>query len=88
MSAATLFSLSYQYNDERNDSVFNNETFENDIIALESYGLLDFYVSHNIINNRMTVFANVTNIFNEDYEELFGFATRGRGFNLGFNLML
>ncbi|WP_369993992.1 TonB-dependent receptor plug domain-containing protein [Winogradskyella sp.] len=88
LSTATLFSLSYQYNDERNDSVFNNETFENDIIALESYGLLDFYVSHNIINNRMTVFANVTNIFNEDYEELFGFATRGRGFNLGFNLML
>ena len=88
LSGATLLSLSYQYNDERNDSVFNNETFENDIIALESYGLLDLYVSHKIINNKMTVFANLTNLFNEDYQELFGFATRGRGFNLGINLML
>ena len=80
--------MSYQYNDEREDLVFNNETFENDSVTLDSYGLLDFYISHKIINNKMTVFANLTNIFNEDYQELFGFTTKGRGFNLGFNLML
>ncbi|WP_179345760.1 TonB-dependent receptor plug domain-containing protein [Winogradskyella ursingii] len=88
LSDNTNLGLSYQYNDERNDSVFNSTTFENDTITLESYGLLDFYISHKIINNRMTVFANVTNILNEDYQELFGFATRGRGLNLGFNLKL
>ena len=84
----TLVSVSYQYNDDREDSVFNNETFTNDLITLESFGLLDFYVSHRILHNKMTVFANVTNIFNEDYQELFGFTTRGRGVNLGFNLNL
>ena len=86
VSNATLVSLSYQYNDEREDLVFNNTTFENDTVTLESYGLLDFYISHKFIKNKMTVFANVTNIFNEDYQELFGFTTRGRGINLGFNL--
>lgn len=88
LSESTILSLSYQYNDERDDSVFNTNTFQNDKITLESYGLLDFYISHKIINNKMTVFANVTNIFNEDYQELFGFTTRGRGVNLGFNLKL
>ena len=85
---ATALSLSYQYNDDREDSVYNPNTFTNDKITLESYGLLDFNISHKIINNRMTVFANVTNIFNEDYQELYGFTTRGRGVNLGFNLKL
>lgn len=88
LSNATLLSLSYQYNDEREDSVYNPNTFQNDTVTLASFGLLDFYISHKIITNRMTVFANVTNIFNEDYEELFGFSTLGRGVNLGFNLTL
>lgn len=85
---STLLSLSYQYNDAREDSVFNSTTFVNDRVTLDAFGLLDFYVSHKIIANKMTLFANVTNIFNEDYQELFGFSTRGRGVNLGFNLSI
>jgi len=88
LSDATILSLSYQYNDDRDDSVYNPDTFQNDKITLESYGLLDFYISHKIIAHKMTVFANVTNIFNEDYQELFGFTARGRGVNIGFNLNL
>lgn len=85
---ATLVSLSYQYNDDREDSVYNSTTFMNDAVNLKSFGLLDFYISHKIINDKMTLFANVTNIFNEEYQELFGFSTKGRGVNLGFNLNL
>jgi vitamin B12 transporter len=85
---ATLMSLSYQYNDDREDSVYNSTTFTNDAVTLESYGLLDFHISHKVLNNKMTVFANVTNIFNEEYQELFGFSTKGHGVNLGFNLNL
>lgn len=88
VSKSTMVSLSYQYNDDREDVVFNNSTFENDAVTLDAYGLLDFYISHKIVNSKMTVFANVTNILNEDFQELFGFATRGRGFNFGFNLNL
>lgn len=87
-SKQTQMSLSYQYNDEREDTFYNSSTFENEIVTLESYGLLDFYVSHSILEDKLLLFANVTNILNEDYQELFGFSTRGRGVNLGFNLKL
>lgn len=88
LSKQTQMSLSYQYNDEREDTFYNSSTFENEIVTLESYGLLDFYVSHSILKNKLLFFANVTNILNEDYQELFGYSTRGRGVNLGFNLKL
>ncbi|NNE33165.1 MAG: TonB-dependent receptor [Winogradskyella sp.] len=87
-SDEAVFGIVYQFNDKREDSVFNTTTFENDTVSLEAYGILDFYLSHKIINNKMTLFANVTNLFNEDYQELFGFATRGRGISLGFSLQL
>lgn len=84
----TLLGLTYQYNHERNDLVYNSNTFMNDKIALNAYNLLDFNISHNILNNKITLFANVSNILNEDYQELFGFLTRGRNVNFGFNLEL
>ncbi|MFC4721305.1 TonB-dependent receptor plug domain-containing protein [Geojedonia litorea] len=84
----TFLSLAYQFNDDRTDSVFNNSTFMNDEVTLESYSLLDFYVSHNVLNNKLKLFANVNNIFNEDYQELFGYSTRGRNVSVGFNLSL
>lgn len=84
----TTLGLSYQFNDDRNDVFFDNTTFESVTVNLEPFIITDFYVSHKIIKDKMTVFANVTNIFNEEYQELFGFETRGRGFNLGFNLNL
>ena len=84
----TFLSLSYQFNDERRDSVYNSTTFMNEDITLESYGLLDFYLSRKLIANKMTVFLNLTNILNEDYQELFGYTTKGRNVNFGFNLNL
>lgn len=88
VNTATFMSLSYQFNDDRRDSFFDNDTFTNENVTLKSYNLVDFYISHKIIKNKMTVFANVTNILNENYEELFGYSTRGRNVNVGFNLSL
>ncbi|MBJ7881788.1 TonB-dependent receptor plug domain-containing protein [Gelidibacter salicanalis] len=85
---ATFMSITYQYNDDRRDSVFNSDTFMNDDMTLKSYSLFDFYISHKIVKNKMTLFANVTNIFNADYEELYGYSTRGRNINIGFSLNL
>lgn len=81
----TFTSLTYQYNDKRTDNYFNNETFVNEIVVLESYGVLDYYISHEI-NNNLKVFAGVTNITNEEYQEIYRFNTRGRNARLGVNL--
>ena len=88
LNDATFFNLSYQFNDERTDAVYNASTFQNDIINLKSYNIFDFYVSRKLIQNKVTLFANVTNILNENYEELFGYTTRGRNVNLGLNISL
>lgn len=86
LKESTFLSLSYQYNDDREDAFFNNTTFESESVNLKSYSLLDFYVSHSIIKNRMTLFTNITNILNADYQELYGYTTKGRNVNIGFNL--
>lgn len=86
VSETTFMSLSYQFNDTREDAFFNNTTFETETVNLKSYSILDFYISHSIINNRFTLFATTTNILNEDYQELFGFTTKGRNVSIGFNL--
>ncbi len=88
MSNTTLISLSYQFNDSRKDAVYNSNTYINDEILLKSYNLFDFYVSHKLMKNKILLFANLTNVFNENYEELRGYSTRGRNINLGFNINL
>ncbi|MBO6607067.1 TonB-dependent receptor plug domain-containing protein [Psychroserpens sp.] len=84
----TNISLMYQFNDDRDDAFFNSDTFESETVNLSSYSLLDASISHEVLKNRFTVFANFNNILNEAYEELFGFATRGRNINIGFTLSL
>ena len=87
-SPRTFMSFTYQFNDDRDDAFSNAITFERETVNLKSYSLLDFYVSHSIIDNKMTVFANMSNIFNADYQELFGYTTKGRNVTIGFNLSL
>jgi len=55
-------------------------------IALASYRLLDVFINHSLIENRLTVFGSVTNLWNEDYQEIAGFSTRGRNYKLGLRL--
>ena len=54
-------------------------------INLEAYSLVDFYFSHNLIKDRLSVFGQVNNIFNEDYVETIGYTTKGRNFKIGLD---
>ncbi|MAQ75651.1 MAG: TonB-dependent receptor, partial [Aquimarina sp.] len=78
-------SLNFQYVDDRDDSFFNVNTFTSDAVVLESYMLFDWYINYQLLDN-MKVFASVANITNEDYQELYGFSTRGRNTRIGFSL--
>ena len=88
ISESTFLSMSYQYNDDRADSVYNPLTYQNDAVNLKSYNLFDFYISHKLIKNKVLLFASVTNILNETYQELYGYSTKGRNVNLGLNISL
>ena len=79
--------LTYQYNSEREDAFFNSDTFMSEAVTLDSFGLLGLNGSYQI-NDTIKVFANFSNLLNEEYEELFRFQTRGRNARLGFTLTL
>lgn len=84
----TLFNLNYQYFNARNDAFYNGTTFTVDTIQLGSYQLLNALAKYELIQNRLTVFGTVTNIFNEEFVENAGYSTRGRNFKLGVNIVL
>ncbi|RZS93498.1 TonB-dependent receptor plug domain-containing protein [Aquimarina brevivitae] len=85
LSSKAYSSLNFQYVDARDDSFFNLNTFSSEDVVLDSYMLFDWYVNYQLLEN-MKIFAAVTNITNEEYQELFGFGTRGRNAKIGFNL--
>jgi vitamin B12 transporter len=87
-NSRTLFNVSYQYFDARNDAFYDANTFSVLPITLGSYKLLNTLVKYVLIKNRMTVFASATNILNEEFVENVGYSTRGRNFKLGVNLIL
>lgn len=85
LSKTTFTNLSYQFNDSRHDAFFNDTTYNTEQVILNKYALFNFYISHKLKNKKILLFANVTNILNEDYEELYGYSTKGRNINLGLN---
>ena len=78
-------SLTYQFTGERTDSYYDSDSFENVSINLESYNLLDLFIRHKI-NENVKIFAGVSNITNERYEEIYRFNTRGRNARVGLAL--
>lgn len=81
----TYTSISYQFNDEMEDSYYNSKLSKLEIISLDSYGVLDFYVSHQLIKH-LSLYAAIHNVTNQDYQEFFGYSSRGRNVRVGLNL--
>ncbi len=61
-------------------------TYEN--VKLNSFSLVDLYISQKLIKNKLKLFASVTNLFNTDYVEIVDFTTKGRNVNVGLNINL
>ena len=85
-NSKTSISTTFNFTDKRMDSFFDLSTFTSSKVALKSFSLVNLYANRTLIANRFSVYAQVTNIFNVDYQELVGFSTRGRNFLLGFKL--
>ncbi len=81
----TNIGVSYQYVGERDDTFFSQETFENETIVLDSFGLLNFNISGQITKN-FKLFAGFSNILDTEYEEIYRFQNRGRNVLAGFEL--
>jgi vitamin B12 transporter len=68
---------------KRNDLFFNSTTFNNDLIALDAYKLLDVYAEYKLLDGKLKIFADARNLLNEDYYETYGYTTMGFNINAG-----
>jgi len=84
LGKATDLSLVYGYTGKRMDTDFEHFIDR----ELKAYSLLDLYVGHDLIPQRLYVFLGADNILNEAYTEILGMHTLGRNFRLGMNLKL
>ncbi len=72
----TFTSVSYRFTGER-------ETFGS---TLDSYSLVDLFVNHKIMKDKITLFGSLTNVLNENFQDVNAYTARGRNFNLGLKV--
>lgn len=80
----TNFLVSYRFNDSRGDTYFKPD-FSTENVTLNAFSIIDFSSNHQL-NENLKLFASVTNIFDTEFEEIIGFTTLGRNYNLGLRL--
>ncbi|MGZ8516179.1 MAG: TonB-dependent receptor domain-containing protein, partial [Chitinophagaceae bacterium] len=73
---------------QRDDLFFNSITFKNDPVLLEAYTLLDAYAEYSLAKKKLKLFAQVNNILDADYYEVYGFTVPGTNFIAGFRYKL
>ncbi len=83
-STKTYTSLTYSYIGKRLDTNFN--TFDDEV--LDAFSTFGFYISQEIMANKLKFFLNIENVFNTNFTEVIGFTTRGRNLRLGLSLKL
>ena len=75
--------INYQYLDKRDGFT----GYPPQLFVLDSYQLLNTTIKYELIKNRLSIFGSVMNIFNEDFEEIVGYNTKGRNIKIGLNVM-
>jgi len=83
-SSRAFASIAYAYTDDRLANDFRD--FPASIVTLESFSLINLYGSYTLKNDKVKLFASVDNLFNEDYQDVFGFTTRGVNVRVGATL--
>ncbi len=76
-------SLNGSYLGERKDLFFDLITFTSSEVTLDSYFLLNFYADYQLMDGLFTVFADIKNLTDADYTEVYGYSTLGLNANTG-----
>ena len=80
----SFFSVTYRNVGERTlfDRYGSFGTAGSDVI-LPKYQVIDFMTNYKLLDDTVTFFAAVTNLLDEDYDDILGFSTRGRNYKIG-----
>lgn len=60
---------------KRKDIYFPPPTYAQQNITLKSYTLLNFYAEYSLLKTRLKIFADLRNILNQDYMDIYGYNT-------------
>lgn len=77
-------SLTGRWNDSRTDQYFDVATFQTKTVSLKKYSTLDVYLQY-LAHKNLSVFADVKNIFDTNYNDFAGFTAKGINFNAGLS---
>ena len=81
------FGMQYQFVDKRSDAYYDSNIWATQAVNLYSYQLVNSNISYELLPNRLHIYGAVTNILNEDFQEVIGYNTRGRNYKLGLNFL-
>jgi len=68
--------LELQYNGKQDDFVFRAPFFERDRATLDAYTLVNLAASYQL-NDRIELTGRIDNLFDKEYEEVYGFQSPG-----------
>ena len=78
---------SYQYVDQRADAYYDSNNFATTTVELPAYQLFNANVSYFILPKQLQFFASISNIFDEQFQEVIGYSARGRNTKLGLTFL-
>jgi vitamin B12 transporter len=80
----SFFSLTYRNVGDRTifDRYGSFGTAGSDVV-LPKYQVIDFMTNYKFLEDTVTFFAAITNVLDEDYDDILGFSTRGRNYKIG-----
>ncbi|WP_276346708.1 TonB-dependent receptor [Daejeonella sp. JGW-45] len=85
MTEQFSFNVIYKYTGDRKDRYFDNSTFLTVDADMASYNMVDLYAQYKPVG-RLTLFADIKNLLDENYIDFSGYTTKGLNFNAGFKI--
>jgi len=82
----TFVSLIYKNVGERKARFYDTATFSVVETTLSKYNVVDLNVNYKLLDGTVTFFGSITNLLNEDYEDILGYSTKGRNYKIGIRL--
>ena len=77
LTTALYTSLQVNAIGERQDLYFDPATFTSQPITLPKYMLVNFYTEYGLLESRIKLFADVRNVLDKTYSDIYGYNTAG-----------
>ncbi len=85
VNSSSRVSLNLSYNGQQDDLFFGPPTYAGEKVSLDSFSLLSLLVTHKLTSS-MDLYGRIENALGENYEEIYGFESRGSNASVGLKL--